>query len=165
MVVHPIVDGLKMRRQPQIGPSNIIKQLPTSARLMALDPGSARAKIGQHGEWMHVRDIEEDEGYVAAWYVTPAADPSLGVQKKEEANKPTPPTRLVVKTTTEDVALRTQPQVADETLIKRLPFPTELLVTESGDAPSKIGVYNQWLQVRTLDGTKGYVAAWYVVKA
>ena len=67
--------------------------------------------------------------------------------------------------TTEDVALRTQPQVADETLIKRLPFPTELLVTESDDAPSKIGVYDQWLQVRTLDGKKGYVAAWYVVKA
>lgn len=165
LVVLPIVDGLKMRQQPQIGPSNIIKQLPTSARLMALDPASARAKIGQHGEWMHVRDIEEDEGYVAAWYVTPAADPSLGVQKKEEASKPTPPTRLVVKTTTEDVALRTQPQVADETLIERLPFPTELLVTEPGDAASKIGVYNQWLQVRTLDGTKGYVAAWYVVKA
>jgi len=166
LVVHPLVDGLKMRRQPQIGPSNIIKQLPTSAKLMALDPaGSARAKIGQHGEWMRVRDIEEDEGYVAAWYVTPTADPFLGVQKKEEANKPTPPTKLVVKTTTEDVALRTQPQVADKTLIERLPFPTELLVTESGDAAQKIGVYDQWLHVRTLDGTKGYVAAWYVVKA
>ncbi|MDY6878400.1 MAG: C39 family peptidase [Chloroflexota bacterium] len=165
LVVHPLVDGLKMRRQPQIGPSNIIKQLPTSARLIALDPASARAKIGQHGEWMHVRDIEEDKGYVAAWYVTPAADPSLGVQKKETANKPTPPTKLVVKTTTEDVALRTQPQVGENTLIERLPFPTELLVTESGDAASKIGVYDQWLQVHTLDGTKGYVAAWYVVKA
>ena len=163
LVVQPLVDGLKMRQQPRITASNIIKKLAANTRLMALDSASARAKIGKHGEWLHVRDIEEDEGYVAAWYVTPVDDPFLGVHK-EEADKPTPPTKLVVKTTTEDVALRTQPRVSDETLIKRMPFPTELLVIESGDAAQKIGVYNEWLQVRTLDGTEGYVAAWYVVK-
>jgi SH3-like domain-containing protein len=125
----------------------------------------ARAKIGQHDEWMHVRDIEGDEGYVAAWYVTPVDDPSLGVQKEvEEADRPTPRTKLVVKTTTEDVALRTQPQVAEETLVKRLPHPSELLVIESGDAEQKIGIYDQWLQVRALDGTEGYVAAWYATR-
>ncbi|MDY7080659.1 MAG: hypothetical protein SXV54_27575 [Chloroflexota bacterium] len=164
VVFHPLVDGLKMRRQPKITQSNIIKQLAVSAQLMALGPASAQAKIGCHGEWMHVRDIEGDEGYVAAWYVTPVDNPALGVQEAQKVDKPTPSTKLVVKTTTEDVALRTQPQVSEETLIKRLPFPTELLVVESGDAAQKIGVYNQWLQVRTLDGTEGYVAAWYVVK-
>jgi len=166
LVVQPLVEGLKMRRQPQITQSNIVKQLSANAKLKVLDPTeSTRAKIGQHGEWMHVRDIEEDEGYVAAWYVTPIDDPFLGVHKEQKAAKPTPPTKPVVKTTTEDVALRKQPLVSDETLIKRMPFPTELLVIEPGDAAQKkIGVYNEWLQVRTLDGTEGYVAAWYVVK-
>jgi hypothetical protein len=163
MVVHPLVDGLKMRRQPQITASNIVKQLPVSAKLKVLDEAD-KEKLGQHGAWMHVRDIEEDEGYVAAWYVTRVDDPVMGVHKERKVeDKPTPPTKLVVKTTTEDVALRTQPQVSDATLIERMPFPTELLVTNPDDA-AKIGVYNEWLQVKTLDGKEGYVAAWYVVK-
>ena len=39
-----------------------------------------------------------------------------------------------------------------------------LLVIESGEAASKIGVQNQWLQVRDIEGKEGYVAAWYVTR-
>ena len=164
-VVTPNVDGLKMRRQPQIAAGNIVKQLSRSNKLKILDAAD-RAKIGQHGQWLHVRDIEGDEGYVAAWYVTPTDDPFLGVapRKDEEAGKPTPPSKLVVKTTTEGVAFRTQPRTGADTLIERLPLASELLVTESG-TESKIGVHGKWLQVKTLDGDEGYVAAWYVVLA
>lgn len=164
-VVTPNVDGLKMRRQPEIAAGNIIKQLSMSNKLKILDAAD-QTKVGQHGQWLHVRDIEGDEGYVAAWYVTPTNDPFLGVHKKdeEEAGKPTPPTKLVVKTTTEGVAFRTQPRTGDDTLIERLPLATELLVTESG-AENKVGVHGQWLQAKTLDGDEGYVAAWYVVLA
>ncbi|OQY20749.1 MAG: hypothetical protein B6I34_08460 [Anaerolineaceae bacterium 4572_32.1] len=163
-VVTPNVDGLKMRRQPKIAVGNIVKQLSRSNKLKILDVAD-RAKIGQHGQWLHVRDIEGNEGYVAAWYVTPTDDPFLGVVKKdeEEAGKPTPPSKLVVKTTTEGVAFRTQPRTGDDTLIERLPLASELLVTESG-AESKIGVHGEWLKVKTLDD-EGYVAAWYVVPA
>jgi len=34
----------------------------------------------------------------------------------------------------------------------------------SGNAAQKIGVQNQWLHVKTPDGTKGYLAAWFVAK-
>jgi hypothetical protein len=162
LVVHPIVDGLKMRRQPQVAQGNIVKQLSMSARLMVLEAAD-RAKVGQHDQWMHVRDIEGDEGYVAAWYVTPADDPFLGVHKKDEAEAgtPTPPSKVVVKTTTEGVAFRTQPCLGDDTLIERLPLATALTVVGPG-GESKVGVHGEWLQVQAADGTQGYVAAWYV---
>ncbi|RLC87877.1 MAG: hypothetical protein DRJ03_04500 [Chloroflexi bacterium] len=163
-VVTANVEGLKMRRQPKIAASNIVKQLSRSNKLKILDAVD-QTKVGQHGQWLHVRDIEGDEGYVAAWYVTPTDDPFLGVapKKDEEAGEPTPPSKLVVKTTTEGVAFRTQPRTGDDTLIERLPLASELLVAESG-AESKIGVHGEWLQVKTLDA-EGYVAAWYVVPA
>lgn len=164
-VVTPNVDGLKMRSEPQIVEGNIVKLLTRSNRLKILDEAD-RAKIGQYHEWLHVRDIEGDEGYVAAWYVTPTDDPFLGVTEKdeEETGKPTPPSKLVVKTTAEGVAFRTQPLISDYTLIERLPLASELLVVEP-EAEDKVGVYDQWLQVQTLDGDQGYVAAWYVVAA
>ncbi len=162
VVVQPLADKLKMRRQPKIAASNIVKQLAVSARLTALDPAKAQTQIGVHGEWMHARDAEGDEGYVAAWYVTPVENPAMGVRKAPQAEALA--AKLTVKTTTEDVALRTRPQVSDATLIERLPFPTELQVIESGDAASKIGVRGQWLQVQSPDGKEGYVAAWYVSK-
>lgn len=165
-VVTPNVDGLKMRSQPKIAAGNIVKQLSRSNKLKILEE-TDKAKVGQHGQWLHVRDIEGDEGYVAAWYVTPTDDPFLGVTKKDEeeaGEKPTPPSKLVVKTTTEGVAFRTKPQVAPDTLIERLPLASELVVTEAG-AEGKIGVHGQWLQVQDIEGDKGYVAAWYVTSA
>lgn len=164
-VVTPNVDGLKMRRQPQIVEGNIIKLLTRSNRLKILDEAD-RVKVGQYDEWLHVRDIEGDEGYVAAWYVTPTDDPFLGVTEKdeEETGKPTPPSKLVIKTTAEGVAFRTQPLISDYTLIERLPLASELLVVEP-EAEDKVGIYDQWLQVQTLDGDQGYVASWYVVAA
>ena len=165
-VVTPNVDGLKMRSQPQIAAGNIVKQLSRSNKLKILEEAD-KAKVGQDGQWLHVRDIEGDEGYVAAWYVTPTDDPFLGVVKKDEeeaGEKPTPPSKLVVKTTSEGVAFRTQPRIGDDTLIERLPLASELVVTGAG-AEGKIGTHGEWLQVQDLDGDKGYVAAWYVVLA
>jgi hypothetical protein len=38
------------------------------------EPIAAEAKLGQMGEWLHVRDVEGDEGYVAAWYAVMRPD-------------------------------------------------------------------------------------------
>jgi hypothetical protein len=54
--------------------------------------------------------------------------------------------------------------VVNNNLITFLAKGSELQVVETGDAAAKIGVQNQWLQIRTSDGKTGYVAAWYVVK-
>ena len=63
------------------------------------------------------------------------------------------------------LALRSQPVISPDTLIKRLALGANLLVTEPAPgALAKIGANDQWIQVRDPDNTAGYVAAWYVKK-
>jgi hypothetical protein len=70
LVVRTLADGLNMRAQPQISTDNVIKLLPRDGELLVLEPASAALpKLGVEGQWLNVRDIEGDAGYVAAWYV------------------------------------------------------------------------------------------------
>ncbi|NUM49331.1 MAG: SH3 domain-containing protein, partial [Anaerolineales bacterium] len=62
-----------------------------------------------------------------------------------------------------DLALRSQPVVADNTLIKRLPLQADLLVLET-NWEAKLGKEGQWLKVKDVEGAEGYVAAWFVSK-
>jgi len=82
---------------------------------------------------------------------------------------PPPAPLLLVVNSTPDIAqmgglaLRDQPTASGSTVKTRLPAGTVLTPVESADAVhQKIGVYNQWLNVRTTDGTTGWVAAWLV---
>ncbi len=164
LIVAPTINGLTMRDQPKISGSNVLKYLPQSSKLVVLeDAATTQTKIGKRNNWFRVREIEGKEGYVAAWYVTAVSNPALGAHKTSQAHQPSTPTKLVVKTSGSSVSLRTEPRVASSTLITYLPFGTELLVIEDGDA-SKIGQQNQWLNVQTVTGRKGYVAAWFVQK-
>ena len=165
LIIAPTVNGLTLRDQPRISGSNVLKYLPQSSKLVVLDDAAkAKTKVGKRNNWFHVREIEGKEGYVAAWYVTAVSDPALGSHKTSQANEPSSPTKLVVKTSASSVSLRTEPRVASSTLITYLPFGTELLVIESGAATSKIGQKDQWLNVQTVTGRKGFVAAWFVTK-
>lgn len=166
LIVSPTVNGLTLRDQPRISGSNVLKYLPQSSKLVVLnDADTARTKVGKRNNWFHVREIEGKEGYVAAWYVTAVSDPALGSHKTSQANKPSSPSKLVVKTSAASVSLRTEPRIASSTLISYLNFGTELLVIEEDSAASKIGQQGQWLNVQTVTGRKGYVAAWLVTKA
>ena len=64
---------------------------------------------------------------------------------------------------TEELAFRSQPVIADTTLIRRIP-PTEKLISlEPADQTiKKVGVTGQWLYAQDSSGKQGYVAAWYV---
>lgn len=166
LIVSPTVAGLTLRDQPKISGSNVLKYLPQSSKLAVLDDAAtAKTKIGKRNNWFHVREIEGKEGYVAAWFVTAVSDPALGSHKTSQGNPPSSPSKLVVKTSAASVSLRTEPRVASSTLITYLPFGTELLVIEGDDAASKIGQKDQWLNVQTVTGRKGYVAAWLATKA
>jgi SH3-like domain-containing protein len=165
LIIAPTVNGLTLRDQPRISGSKVLKYVPQSSKLVVLDDATtAKTKIGKRNNWFHVRDIEGKEGYVAAWYVTAVANPALGSHKTSQANQPSAPTKLVVKTSGSSVSLRTEPRVASSTLTTYLPFGTELLVIEGGDAIKKIGQKDQWLNVQTVTGRKGYIAAWFVQK-
>ncbi len=174
LIVYATADGLALRTQPLISDATLIKRLPLNAEFVVLEPSAqARPKIGANGQWLKVRDVEGAEGYVAAWYVSMARQESpLGVSVTPPPGSPTPspsatPTaaQIVVRTIAEGLALRSQPEVTETTLIKRLPFGTELLVLEGASAAEKkIGVLNQWLKVRDNAGIEGFVAAWYVIQ-
>ncbi len=165
LIISPTVNGLTLRDKPRISGSNVLKYLPQSSKLVVLDDAAkAKTKIGKRNNWFRVREIEGKEGYVAAWYVTAVSDPALGSHRTRQANEPSTPSKLVVKTSASSVSLRTEPRVASSTLISYLPFGTELLVVEGDDAVSKIGQQGQWLNVQTVTGRKGYVAAWFVTK-
>jgi hypothetical protein len=165
LVVQPTVNGLTLRQQARITPTNIVKYLALGDKLLVLDETQAtQAKIGRQNQWVKVRDVEGLEGFVAAWYITPADEPALGVQEEADTHEPSPPTRLLVKTAVDGVALRSQPRITEETLLGYLPFGSELLVIESGRPQHKIGRQGQWLQVQSVTGSQGYVAAWLVHK-
>ncbi|MDW8394906.1 MAG: SH3 domain-containing protein [Anaerolineae bacterium] len=61
------------------------------------------------------------------------------------------------------LALRDKPSVTNGRLLTRLPAGTVLTPLEPPKAVrEKVGVFNQWLRVRTPDNREGWVAAWLV---
>jgi hypothetical protein len=164
MQVVTIEDGLALRQQPFIGPDNLIDRLPVGAQLGVLDAeAEARSKIGVVNQWLHVRDPQGNVGYVAAWFV------SLPGQPSPQPPGPTPGTNgqtsgnLIVQATVDGLALRTQPVIADNTLMKRLPFDSDFLVLEDAPAATqKLGKVGEWLNVQDVEGDRGFAAAWYL---
>jgi hypothetical protein len=68
LVARTTEDGVALRSAPYIAMGTLIARLPMDSELIALDPPDvAAAKLGQVGEWIHARDVRENEGYVAAW--------------------------------------------------------------------------------------------------
>lgn len=63
-------EKVALRQFPYISKDTLIKRLPQGSELIAIEPPDiAAGKIGQPGEWIHVKDVNENEGYVAAWCV------------------------------------------------------------------------------------------------
>jgi hypothetical protein len=167
-------DDLALRSDSSVG-GYLWKRLAAGSELLSLEDAAAtKSKLGQQGQWIHVQDPTGQQGYVAAWYVTdsnapqpapppsapqPAASPSASAPA---AQIPVPPGAMEL-IPTEELAFRTQPVIADPTLIRRIP-PTEKLISlESPDQTiKKVGVTGQWLCVQDASGKQGYVAAWYV---
>jgi uncharacterized protein YgiM (DUF1202 family) len=163
-IIQPTVEGLAFRREPFIDETTLIKRLPLNASLVVVDAVErAKHKIGIVGEWIQVREIAGVTGYVAAWLVTPTDNPALGVRKDHPKFYPDPDQELLVRTTADALALRTEPKIDADTLLKWMPFGTELIVIEEG-GEQKIGVLNQWLKVRDIEGDEGFTAAWFVEK-
>jgi uncharacterized protein YgiM (DUF1202 family) len=148
----------------------LLRRFAVNTKLTSLEARAATlAKIGVNNEWLHVQAPEGDQGYVAAWYVnstekTAANTTTPAAAKPAPAPAPAPASStLTVKTTENQLAFRSQPVIADNNVIARLPLGTALTVTDP-DANTKIGVNGQWLKVKDASGREGYVAAWYVKK-
>lgn len=156
-------EQVSLRSQPIIAPETVIRLVPVTEQLFSIEPASqVIPKVGINGQWLRVKDSSNREGYVAAWYVRYASGSVAQATSTTVAasNNGGP---LIVKTTAEGTALRSQPVVSDATLIKRLPLGTQLTVLEP-NAQAKIGKNDQWLQVKDPTGTQGIVAAWFVAQ-
>jgi hypothetical protein len=63
----------------------------------------------------------------------------------------------------EELSLRSQPVIAPETLMRRIPVSETIVCVEpANQAIPKVGVTGQWIKVRDASNKEGYVAAWYV---
>jgi hypothetical protein len=63
-------EDLALRAEPLVQERTLIKRLPLGSEMVALEaPDIAAGKIGRVGDWIHVRTVAGDEGYVAAWAV------------------------------------------------------------------------------------------------
>lgn len=150
--VEPLVvyatEPLNVRHGPSIDTSRVAIALPHEPLTTAGDPLVARSRMGQAGEWLEVRLPDATEGYVAAWYVQTEPGPA--------------PAALLIVYPTQDMNMRQRPDVRSK-CVARLIHNTPLTVHDDPQrARVLVGRYDEWLYVETPDGTRGWVAAWYV---
>lgn len=157
--VYGTADGLALRNAPSIA-GGLLKRLPLAVGLTSLEPGSeGKAKIGVQGEWLHVQGPEEDQGYVAAWYVS-FSEEDAAAEEVEEIS--VPDDTFTVFGTADGLAMRSSPSMAGA-LMKRLPLYAELTSLEpSSTGREKVADTSKWLHVQDAEGDQGYVAAWYL---
>jgi hypothetical protein len=181
-ILYALEDDLALRAEPSTS-GFLWKRMVMGTELICLEPKTTvKAKLGVNGQWINVQDPKGDQGYVAAWYVSdtkgqPAASPSgttpaiASAAATTPAGKPasvnTPAVKLppgaLAFLPTQELSFRTQPVIAPETLIRRIPTTEQLISIEpANQAIPKVGVTGQWLKVRDASNKEGYVAAWYV---
>jgi len=155
-------EELALRSRPEIAPDSLIRRIPVTEQLVCLEPASfAIEKVGVVGKWLKVRDQQNKEGFVAAWYVKYANGTNAQTVAAPTGTSPTASSTGTVKATAQAVAFRKQPIVNDTTLIRWLPLGETLAINEPG-GEAKVGANNQWLKVKDNSGVEGYVAAWFV---
>ncbi len=178
--LYGIEDDLALRADPSVG-GYLWKRMVQGTELVCLEPkATAKAKLGVNGQWINVQDPAGDQGYVAAWYVsdtrgatssTPASSSGTSATTSSTTTTPAASTPTAPKlppgalafVPTEELSFRTQPVISPDTMIRRVPVTETLVCVEpANQAIPKVGVTNQWLQVRDASGKQGYVAAWYV---
>ncbi len=114
-----------------------------------------RAKVGQGGQWLHIRTPGGVEGYAAAWYLRlvaeeETAEAEAGVQVEVlSPNIGYLNVRPVPSTTRPPVAQVDHGAVLDS-------------LESEEQTRAKLGQWGEWLHVRTPGGVEGYVAAWYL---
>ena len=151
--------GLRLRDQPSTT-SNTLAILSAGTELTSLEPaGQTLPKIGQANQWLNVRAANGTAGYVAAWFVELKSAPTPA-----PAPVPQPLTVLVSSQASAGLRLRDRPSDNGNILEILMPGTSLTVLEPAATAQAKIGVVNQWLNVKLQGGMTGYVAAWYVTR-
>ena len=68
LVVRTATDGLAFRSEPRVAAETLIKRLALQSELLLKDPED-KNRVGQVGQWIKVKELGGQEGWVAAWHV------------------------------------------------------------------------------------------------
>jgi hypothetical protein len=149
----PEVGYLNVRSQPTTA-SEIVATAPHDTIVTPLEPVEAtRAKVGQYGQWLHVRLSGGTEGYVAAWYlVLPETDAAGELTTRIWVNSPD----------AGYLNIRTAPSIGGALIAQALHTTSLQAVEPESDVWAKVGRYGEWLNVRLADGREGYAFAYYL---
>jgi hypothetical protein len=170
--------GLRLHTQPSADSPANVAEMPGTQLNVIEDKTGALAKIGVTGQWLYVSDPSGNQGYVAAWYVqqvqgstppptsTPAPNPAPTPSTPPTPPPASQPQRFVLKVIdsvgTGGLRLRAYPSLGGA-LVGIEQAGTLLTVLEPSDsALAKVGIANQWINVRDANGLRGYVMATYV---
>jgi hypothetical protein len=204
---------LRLRNHPESIADTLTSE-PSGTILTVLEPRSiAQPRLGVYGQWLHVQDPQERQGYVSAYYVqeySPPASTPVPQQKTDQdselipltdqpsiqptntpqenkieseltplpavpvqpvvteliplAQEPLAPFMVKVSNSVgaRSLRLRSMPSLSGS-VVGVLPSGALLEVLEPEEqALSKVGVFNQWLNVKDNNGRQGYTAAWFV---
>ena len=164
-MVKTTTEGVAFRTQPRTGDDTLIERLPLASELVVAESG-AESKIGVHGQWLQVQDLDGDKGYVAAWYVvlaegaTPSSTPPV--------SKPAATGGKQLKVNfASGLKMRSEPEPTSETVIGQVANQT---VVEAIGEPHKYDDRFTFQKVRTPDGKEGWLtykdgATTYLVEA
>ena len=177
-VVSSATAGLRLHSQPSADSTADAAEMPGTQLHVIEDKTGALAKIGVNNQWIYVADPAGNQGYVATWYVqqvqgsasssTPAPA-STSAPAPVPASTPPPasqPQRSTLKVIdavgTGGLRLRSLPSLGGM-LVGIEKAGTLLTIIEPPvPALAKVGVANQWINVRDPNGLRGYVMAIYV---
>jgi len=175
--------GLRLRSAPTTA-SATVTIVPPGANLLVIEPVEvATPKIGVYNQWIHVRDGQGRQGYVAAWYVEagPTVPPvsdggetggaTEPVSEPEPVPEPEPAPTPEIEALTVYVSrsagegglrMRNKPS-AGGTVVAVEKTGTVLTVLEPAKkARIKIGQKGKWIHVSDPKMIQGYVSAVYV---
>ena len=147
----------------RIRPTPSTDQLPTAkvdhgTTLESLEPEQETArKVGQPGQWLHIRTPAGDEGYAAAWY--------LRLPGESQDENETADATVQVEVVSQEVGfLRIRPTPSTEQPATGQVDHGAVLdsLEPEPDTRAKVGRDGQWLHIRTAGGVEGYVAAWHL---
>jgi uncharacterized protein YgiM (DUF1202 family) len=137
-----------LRKEAKPG-SQAVAVLPAGEALIVLgESAAARARIGVQGQWLQVQTAGGQAGFVEGNLV-------------QDTQQAFPPSELVVYPF-DQLNLRSGPATTFN-LLAELTMNDPLTVLGDADsACTKLGRQNEWLQVQTAAGQRGFVAAWLV---
>lgn len=169
--------GLRLRAAPSLTAATLSIE-PAGALLEVLETETeARQKIGQQGQWVKVRNAQNMQGYVAAWFVewleegagsAPEPQPEPQTQPQTEpAPAPSSPEERemfvrVKKLAAAGLRLREAPSYAGTVLNIEKPGARLRVLEPQESARQKIGKAGAWLEVKGTNNRRGFVMALYV---